>query len=94
MIFLIDSTCHDMDPKDKCAYLKELGLCSEGEKHPEVRRRCQETCGLCGEACIDCGPCKFFLLIFFNWIIRVYDVENHINCHIDFKNSTVSDDFQ
>ena len=68
-----------MDPKDKCQYLKELGLCTEGEKHPEVRRRCQETCGLC-EWCVDCIPRK--LILHFSEYIFIILITTIIVLHV------------
>ncbi|XP_057300850.1 uncharacterized protein LOC130635516 isoform X2 [Hydractinia symbiolongicarpus] len=57
------SICRDLDPKEKCLYLKELGLCAEGKKHPRIRRRCQQTCAMCdvysptAPQCSDCNNC-------------------------------------
>ncbi|XP_065644350.1 uncharacterized protein LOC100198647 isoform X14 [Hydra vulgaris] len=58
-----ENVCRDLDPKEKCLYLKEMGLCSEASSNPHIRRRCQETCQLCEQChCADsqgiCSPCQ------------------------------------
>lgn len=47
LIAVAQPICHDEDPREKCLYLKDLGLCNEVSSHPYIKRRCSETCNLC-----------------------------------------------